>query len=87
MEDEEDSSPNTNLTNVDTNVESIDEAKIWWILRGAKGHLLEFYFNHEDEFDESKDINEAIVTIVSSLTRSRNNNTNKYLDLFICYLL
>jgi hypothetical protein len=48
----------TNLTNVDTNVEGVDELNVSWIINKDKDHLPKYYLNQEEEFDKAKDANE-----------------------------
>ena len=54
----EKSDPDTNLTDVDTDVEGDSRADISWLLDKNKDYLPEYYLNQEDEFDESEYINE-----------------------------
>jgi hypothetical protein len=51
---------NTNLTNVDTNVEGENkgELDISWIINKDKDRSPEYYLNQEEEFDEAEDVNE-----------------------------
>jgi hypothetical protein len=56
--EDEKSDPDTNLTDVDTDVEGDSGANISWLLDENKDHPPEYYLNQEDEFDESEYINE-----------------------------
>ncbi|KAH0552930.1 hypothetical protein GP486_006872, partial [Trichoglossum hirsutum] len=56
--EDEKSDPNTNLTDVDTDVEGDSGADISWLLDENKDHSPEYYLNQEDEFNESEYINE-----------------------------
>jgi hypothetical protein len=50
----------TNLTNVDTEVEgeNKDKLDISWIIDEDKDHSPEYYLDQEEEFDKAEDINE-----------------------------
>src|SRR3954454_20110754 len=56
--EDEESDPNTNPTDVDTDIEGDDEVDIPWLLDEDKDHPPEYYLNQEDEFDESEYTNE-----------------------------
>jgi hypothetical protein len=48
---------NTNLTDVDTDIEGENKADVLWMIEEDKDHLLEYYLNQEEEFNEFKDAN------------------------------
>ncbi|KAI9769856.1 MAG: hypothetical protein M1840_003850 [Geoglossum simile] len=56
--EDEKSDPDTNPTDVDTDVEGDSWADISWLLDENKDYPPEYYLNQEDEFDESEYINE-----------------------------
>jgi hypothetical protein len=49
---------NTNLTDVDTDIEGEDEADVSWMIEEDKDYPPEYYLDQEEEFDEFKDANE-----------------------------
>jgi hypothetical protein len=58
-EDEvEETDSNTNLTDVDTDIEGEDETDVSWKIEEDKDYPPEYYLNQEEEFDEFEDANE-----------------------------
>ncbi|KAI9761351.1 MAG: hypothetical protein M1840_001975 [Geoglossum simile] len=51
---DEESDQDINPTNVNTDIEGDNRTDILWLLDEDKNHLLEYYLNQEDEFDESQ---------------------------------
>ncbi|KAI9764096.1 MAG: hypothetical protein M1840_008901 [Geoglossum simile] len=56
--EDEESDPDTNLTDVDTDVERDGGADLSWLLNKDKDHPPEYYLNQEDEFNEFEFMNE-----------------------------
>ena len=58
-EDEvEETDSDTNLTDVDTDIEGEDETDVSWKIEEDKDYPLEYYLDQEEEFDEFEDANE-----------------------------
>ena len=48
----------SNLTNVDMDIEGEDKADVLWMIEEDKDYPLEYYLDQEEEFDEFEDANE-----------------------------
>lgn len=68
----EKSDSDTNLTDVDTDVEGHNRVDISWLLDEDKDHSSAYYLNQEDGFDESEFLNEDYS---DNITLSLNSKT------------